>query len=81
MCAHGHHLGNDRLIRPINTKDFCKFLEVLCSSLSNREHRVTQPTHAEIAKLFIEKLDAELACKKGYVFNDSQAHTPLLVLS
>lgn len=81
MCAHGDHLGDDRLVRPFNTEDFCEFLEVLCGSLSDREDCVTQPAHAEIAELFIEKLDAELARKKGYVFDDSQAHTPLLVLS
>lgn len=81
MCAHGYHLGNDRLVRPVDPKDFCEFLEVLCGSLTDREDCVTQPAHAEIAELFIEKLDAELACKKGYVFDDSQAHAPLLVLS
>jgi hypothetical protein len=48
--------------------------------LTNGEDGVAEPAHAEIAELFIEELDAKLTGEKGNVFNDSEAHAPLLVL-
>ena len=48
--------------------------------LTDREDGVTEPAHAEIAELLIEELNAKLAGEKGNVFNDSEAHAPLLVL-
>lgn len=50
------------------------------SSLANGEDGVTQPTHAEIAQLLIEELDAKLTGEQGNIFDDSEAHAPLFVL-
>jgi hypothetical protein len=41
VLTHSHDLGNDGISCPVNPKDFGKFLQVLCSSFSYREDRVT----------------------------------------
>jgi hypothetical protein len=52
----------------------------LSGRLTDREDGVTEPAHTEIAELLIEELNTKLAGEKGNVFNDSEAHAPLLVL-
>lgn len=79
MLPHGHDLRNDRLARPLNTENLCELLQVLCSSLSDREDRISQPSHAQVTQLLVEELDTQLASKKGNIFNDSQTDSPLLV--
>lgn len=80
MLTHGHHLGDNRLLGPLNAKYLCELLQVLGSSFSDRENGIAQPSHAEITQLLIEELDAQLAGQKGNVFDDSETHAPLLVL-
>lgn len=80
MLAHSHHLRNNRLLRPIDAKDLCELLEILSGRLTNGKNGVTEPAHAEITQLLIEKFDTKLASKKGNVFDDSETHSPLLVL-
>lgn len=79
MSSHGHHLGHNGLVRPVDTKDLSKLLKVLGGSLANREDSVSEPAHAQAAELLIEELHTELAGKKRHVFDDSKADTPLLV--
>jgi hypothetical protein len=81
VLTHGHHLRNNRGLGPLNTEYLSKLLEVLCSSLSDREDCVSEPAHAEIAELLIEELDSKLTCEERNIFNDSKTHTPLLILS
>lgn len=80
MLTHGHDLGDDCLVGPFNTENFCELLQVLSRSLTNGENGVTQPAHAQAAKLLVEELDAKLRGKEGNVFDDSETDTPLLVL-
>jgi hypothetical protein len=80
MLSHGDHLGDNRLLGPVNAEHFSKLLQVLGSSLSDREDGIAEPAHAKIAQLLVEELDTQLTGKKRNVFNDGKAHTPLLVL-
>ena len=79
VLAHGHDFWNNRLARPIDTKNLGELLEILGGSFSYREDRVREPVHAEIAKLLVKELDAKLRCKKWNVFNDCETNAPLLV--
>lgn len=81
MLSHGHDLGHDRLVSPLDAEDLGELLQVLGRSLTNREHGVAQPAHTQTAQLLVEELYAELRSKKGNVFDDGQADAPLLVLS
>lgn len=81
MLAHGHDLGDDGLVGPLNTEDLCELLQVLGRSLADGENSVAEPAHAQTAELFVKELDAELRSKKGNVFDDCETDTPLLVLS
>ena len=79
MLTHGHDLGYDRLVRPLNAEDLCELLQVLSRSFTNGEDGVTQPAHAQAAELLVKKLNAELRGKERNVFDDGQANAPLLV--
>lgn len=81
MLPHGHHLGDNGFLGPLDTEDLCELLQVLSSSFSDREDGIAQPSHAKITQLLIEELDAQLAGEKGDVFDDGKTHAPLLVLS
>lgn len=80
MLSHCHDLGNNRLLGPVHSEHLRELPQVLGSSLPNREDSVTQPTHAEITKLLVKELDAELAGKERNVFDNGKANPPLLVL-
>lgn len=79
MLTHGHHLRNNGFAGPGDTKNFSQLFEVFGGSLSNGEHRVAQPAHAEGAKLFVKELNAELTGKEWDIFNDCETDSPLLV--
>lgn len=79
MLTHGHDLGNDCLVGPLNAKDLGELLQVLGRCLTNGENGVTQPAHAQAAELLVEEFDAELRGKEGNVFDDGQTDAPLLV--
>ena len=79
MCSHRHNLGNDGFVCPLDSKDFCKLFEIMCSSLTNREDSISQPPHAESCQLLIKKLDTKLASQKRNVFDDGQSNAPLLI--
>lgn len=81
MLAHGHDLWHNGIVCPLNTKDLGKLLEVLSGCLPDGKDSVAEPTHAQTAKLLIEKLDTQLRRKEGNVFDDGKADAPLLVLS
>jgi len=81
MLAHGHDLGDDCFVGPLNTENLRELLQILSRSLANGENGITEPAHAQAAELLVEELDAELRGKKGNVFDDSETDTPLLVLS
>lgn len=80
MLAHGHDLGNDRSLGPVDAEYFCELPQVLCSGLSDGENGVTKPPHAQVTKLFVEEFDAQLAGKKRNILNNGQANSPLLIL-
>jgi len=80
VIAHGHHLGDNGLTRPIDTKDLCKLLQIVCRCLTDGEDSVTEPAHTEGTQLLIEELDTQLARQQRDVLDDGQANTPLLVL-
>jgi hypothetical protein len=79
VLAHGHDLGDNRLVGPLNTENLGELLQVLCRGLTDRENGVAQPAHAQAAELLIEELDAKLRGKKRDVFDDGQTNAPLLV--
>ena len=81
MLTHCHDFGYDRLIRPLNAKDFCELLQVLSRGFTNGEDGVAQPAHAQTAEFFVKKLNAELRSKERNIFDDGQADAPLLVFS
>lgn len=80
MLAHSHHLRNNRLLRPIDTENLGELLKILSGRLTDGKDGVTEPPHAEITQLLIEEFDTKLTGKKGNVFDDSETHSPLLVL-
>lgn len=80
MLTHGHDFGDDRFASPFDAEYLGQLLEVLSGRFSYREYRVSQPAHAERAELLIEEFHAQLACKKGNIFDDGQPDSPLLVL-
>jgi hypothetical protein len=51
------------------------------SRFTNGEDGVSQPAHAEVAKLLIEELDTKLASQKGNVLDNGKSYSPLLILS
>ena len=67
------------MLRPVNTKDLCQFLEVLSCCLPDGEDSVSKPAHAEVSKLLIEESHAQLLSQERDVLDDGQSHTPLLV--
>lgn len=79
MLAHGHNLGNNRLVGPFNTEDFGELLQVLGGGFTDGENSVAQPAHAQAAELLVKELDAKLRGEEGYVFDDGEANAPLLV--
>ena len=81
MLPHGHNLRDDGALGPFDSEDFCKLPQILSGSLSNREDSVTEPAHAQIAELFVEKFDTELTSEKRDVLDDSKADSPLFVFS
>lgn len=80
MGSHSHDLWNDGLIRPLDTKDFRKLLEVMGCSFTDRENGVTQPGHTECCQFLVKELDTELTCQKRDVLDNRQSNSPLLVL-
>lgn len=60
MLAHCHDLGDDSLVSPFNTKYLCELLQILSRRLTDRKDGVTQPTHAQTAKLLVKELDTKL---------------------
>lgn len=80
MRTHGHDLGDDGLTGPLDTKYLGQLLQVVSSSLSDREDCVTQPAHAQSAELLVKELDTQLACQQRDVLDDSKSDSPLLVL-
>ena len=81
MLPHGHNLGDNGVIGPFHSKYLCELPKVLSGRFSNRENSVTEPSHAKVAKLFVEELNSELTGKKRDVFNYGKTNAPLLVLS
>lgn len=79
MLAHGHNLGDNGIVGPLDTENFGQFLQVLRRSFSDRKNSVTEPAHAQAAELLVKELDAKLRREKGNVFDNGQTHTPLLV--
>ena len=80
VLAHGHDLGHNGILGPLNAEYLGELLEILSRGLTNREDGVAEPAHAEAAQLLVEELYAKLGGKEGNVFNNGQTHTPLLVL-
>lgn len=70
MAAHAHNLGNDLLASPRDSEDLRQLFQIVRSGIANREDRVAQPTHAEVAQFLVEKFHAELAGKKRNVLDN-----------
>jgi hypothetical protein len=79
MLTHGHDLGDNGIIGPLDTENFSEFLQVLSGRFTDREDGIAEPAHAQAAKLLVEELHAELRRQKWDVFDDGQSHAPLLV--
>jgi hypothetical protein len=48
MFTHGHDFWYYGFPRPLNTKHFCQFSQILGRSFSYREDGVAEPTHTEL---------------------------------
>jgi len=81
VVTHFHHFGNNGLLRPFDSKHFCQFPQVDRRSFPNREHWVSQPTHAEVRELIVEELYAELFRQERDIFDDRLSDSPLFVFS
>lgn len=81
MLSHGHHLGDNRALRPFHPKHFSQLPQVSGCCLPNGEDGVAEPSHAEVTELLIEELNAQLASKKRDIFDDGKSNTPLLIFS
>lgn len=46
MLTHGHDLGDNGIIGPLDTENFGKFLQVLSGRFTDREDRIAEPAHA-----------------------------------
>lgn len=79
VLSHGHHLRDNRTLRPLHSKHFGQLPQVSGCCLANGEDSIAEPSHAKITKLLIEKLNAQLASEKRDVFDDSKSDTPLLI--
>lgn len=80
VLAHGHDLGNDGFICPVNAKYFRELLEILRGCFSDGKDCVTKPAHAQGTELLVEEFNAKLTCKERDVFDDGKSNPPLLVL-
>lgn len=80
MLTHSHNLGDNGALGPLHPKHFRQLSQVGGSCLPNGEDCVTEPSHAKIAELFIEELDAQLTAEERDIFDDGKADSPLLVL-
>lgn len=81
VVTHSHNLGDDSLAGPLNTENLSKLLQVVSSRFTNGEDGVSQPAHAQVAKLLIEELDTKLASQEGNVLDNGKSYSPLLILS
>lgn len=79
MLAHGDNLWHNGAASPLYTKYFSELLQVLGRGFSDRENGITQPAHAQAAKLLVKELDTKLASKEWNVFDDGKSNAPLLV--
>lgn len=80
VLAHGHDFGNDGFVGPLDAEYLGELLEILSGGLTDGENGITEPAHAKTAQLLIEEFYAELRGQEGDVFDDGEAHAPLLVL-
>ena len=80
MTSHQHYSGNDGFTCPFDPKDFRQLLEIMRRGFSDREDSITQPTHAEVAKLLIEEFNTKLAGEERNIFDDGQSDSPLFIL-
>lgn len=72
-------MRNDSPSGPLDAEDLGQLLEVDGCALTNAENVVSEPTHAKVAELVVEELDAELRREERNVLNDGLSHAPLLV--
>ena len=79
VFGHGGDLGHDCGAGPFDSKDFGELLEVLRAGLTDAEHSIAEPRHAQTAELLVEELHAQLRCQQWNILNDRQTDTPLLV--
>jgi len=77
--THLHHFGDNSLLRPFDSKHFCQLPQVDRCGFSDREHRVSQPSHTEVRELIVEELNAELFREERNVFDDRLSDSPLFV--
>jgi len=80
VLSHDSNLGHDGFASPLDAKDLCELLEILCAGLADAKHGVAKPRHAQRAELLVEKFYTELRGEQRYVLNDGQSYAPLLVL-
>jgi hypothetical protein len=81
VLSHGHNLRDDRALSPFYSENFCELSQILSGSFSDREDSVPEPAHAQVAELFVEKLDTQLTSEKRDVLDDSKPNSPLFVFS
>jgi hypothetical protein len=76
MLAHAYDLGNDGDLGPLDTKNLSQFLEIYSSGFAYAEYGVSQPGHAQVSKLLVEKRFPQLRCEKRDVLDDRLPDTP-----
>ena len=80
MLPHGHNLGNDGLICPVNAKYLGELLKILGGCFSDGKDGVAEPAHTQGTELLVKELNPKLTCQEGDVFDDGKSNPPLFVL-
>lgn len=58
MCVEGENFRDDGVGGPLDAKYFSELLEVVGGSLTDGVHAVSEPCHAQVAQLLVEKLNS-----------------------
>ena len=60
MRVESQDLGNDVVLRPLYSKNFREFLQIVCRGFADRENAVSQPCHAQITQFLIKEFNTLL---------------------
>lgn len=74
------HLRDDVLLRPFRAELLGEAAEVVGRRLADAVHLVPEPAEAELPKLLVEELHAELRRQQRDVLDDGEADAPVAVL-